>query len=268
MPSDLCRLFAARLFRAACLFVLAGLSGCGVLLTAELAVVGVAAVSSAVTPKPPEQTKLAARAYWQRADVICPELTLALEQGGRKLIDADPASRVSRFSFPAPDTPGAAGGTLRAICTAFGGTTIVTLLGTGTPLDETERQAAAQLLDELEATLGARGIRAGPPHQTNTLTLPVDAAAVYAALVQTLESDGRTIVERDPAGGTLRVSYPFSLLHNNWGGMLTIACIAHGPDTVVTITSDAHDADTRVALIGDEILAALTKALQQSPRSP
>ena len=244
--------------------VLGGLSGCA----AELAMLGAVAIASAATPAPPEQTELAARAYWKQAQVICPELERAIEQDGRKLVDPGAAFYVHRFSFPAADGSGAAGGTLRAACQAFGGTTIVTVLGAGPPVQEGARQAAVQLLDELEATLRAQGIQAGPPHRTNTLTLPYDTATVYAALLETLENEGRTIVDRDPASATLRVTYPFSLLRNNWGGTLTIVCSAHGQDTEVTINSDARDADTRVARIGDEILADLTKALSQPPRSP
>lgn len=264
MPSDPSGPRAACLILAACVLVLGGLSGCA----AELAVLGVAAAVSAVTPKPPEQTELAARAYWQQTSVVCPAMEQALEQNSRKRIDPDSAFAAYRFSFPAPDGSGAVGGTLRATCMSFGATTIVTLLGTGPPVEESARRAATQLLDDLEATLGTRGIEAGPPHRTNKRTVPHDAATVYAALLKSLEGEGRTIVDRDPASGTVRVSYPFSLVRNNWGGTLTIVCSARGSDTEVTITSDGRDADTRVARIGDEILAALTDELRAVPRSP
>ena len=37
----------------------------------------------------------------------------------------------------------------------------------------------------------------------------------------------------DEATHTLRVSYPFSLVHNNWGGEITVSCVAEGQGTRV-----------------------------------
>ena len=53
-------------------------------------------------------------------------------------------------------------------CQPFGGTTIVSVLGTGPPVQEAARQAAVQLLDELEATLRVQGNQGGAAtHRTH-----------------------------------------------------------------------------------------------------
>ena len=58
--------------------------------------------------------------------------------------------------------------------------------------------------------------------ETNRATLGYPAVIAYAALTQTVERNGRKIVEAIPATYTLRISYPFSLWANNWGGVITI----------------------------------------------
>jgi hypothetical protein len=68
---------------------------------------------------------------------------------------------------------------------------------------------------------------------------PIDypITAVYRGLINVAENDGRKIVAMDDATYTLRVSYPFSLLHNNFGGEIPISCVVAGYGTRVMFFS-------------------------------
>lgn len=103
--------------------------------------------------------------------------------------------------------------------------------------------------------------------QTNRLTVGHAAPDVYALLEQEAEKNGRTIVERDAASLSLRISYPFSLLKNNWGGTMRITCVADASGTQVTIEGDGRDATTHVRAIGNEVLADLDGALRRQART-
>jgi hypothetical protein len=88
---------------------------------------------------------------------------------------------------------------------------------------------------------------------------------VYRALINVAEADGRKIVETDEAGYALRVSYPFSLLANNWGGEITIHCVVDGYGTRVIFAHDGHDADSRVMKIEAKLLDDTQKWLGSQP---
>lgn len=104
--------------------------------------------------------------------------------------------------------------------------------------------------------------------ETNRESFIFAVADVWSALTRSVEHDGRKLVSRDDEKLTLRVSYPFSWLRNNWGGVLTIACEPVQPDpavptTIVRIVSDAKDSTRRVRLIGDDILGRLREQLRR-----
>jgi hypothetical protein len=83
--------------------------------------------------------------------------------------------------------------------------------------------------------------------QTNPLTVAQPAAEVYAVIEPLAGQNGRHILQRDAVAGTLRLSYPFSLLKNNWGGTLRIVCTAGDAGTTITIFTDGRDAAARTA---------------------
>jgi hypothetical protein len=105
----------------------------------------------------------------------------------------------------------------------------------------------------------------GPKDETNRATFSYATPKVFGTLTQTVERNGRIIVESIPDSYTLVVSYPFSFLANNWGGNITIICIKEGFGTTVTIIGSGRDAKSRVKKIGDEILTDMTATLRQLP---
>jgi len=104
-----------------------------------------------------------------------------------------------------------------------------------------------------------------PKSETDRATLAYPVATVYPTLRQTVERNGRTIVEPIDASYTLRVSYPFSLLANNWGGVITISCIAQGDATTVVFLGSGRDTNQRLQKIGDDIIRDLRAALDRQP---
>lgn len=107
-----------------------------------------------------------------------------------------------------------------------------------------------------------------PREVTNRATFSYPTDEVYAVLTETVASDGRKIVEASPATYTLRVSYPFSFLANNWGGVITITCTADGAGTTLVIIGSGRDTTERLAKIGVEIIHDLRLALARLPRVP
>ena len=102
--------------------------------------------------------------------------------------------------------------------------------------------------------------------ETNRLTFPYPPDVVMAVVVEVVERHDRKIVERNAGAQSIRVSYPFSWLKNNWGGTLTITCAASEFGTTVTILGDGRDAVPRVRAIGDEVLDDVGTALRRQPR--
>lgn len=112
------------------------------------------------------------------------------------------------------------------------------------------------------------GLEVAPKAVTNKATLAYPTSKVYSALAQTVERNGREIVESTPAKYTLRVSYPFSLLANNWGGVITITCVPEGSDTTITILGSGRDSNHRLQKIGDEVVNDLKMFLILEPIGP
>jgi hypothetical protein len=107
----------------------------------------------------------------------------------------------------------------------------------------------------------------GPKDETNRVVIHYPIQQTFSVLLKTVEQNGRKIVATIPAGYSLRVSYPFSFLANNWGGVITIACLQEGSDTTVTILGSGRDPNYRVKKIGDEILREVSIALEQMPKN-
>jgi hypothetical protein len=103
--------------------------------------------------------------------------------------------------------------------------------------------------------------------ETNRLTFAYPPDVVLAVIVEVVERHERRIVEPNPDAQSLRVSYPFSWLKNNWGGTLTITCAASELGTTVTIMGDGRDAVPRVRAIGDGVLDDVGRALRRQPRT-
>ncbi|MEO8281266.1 MAG: hypothetical protein ABI564_16320 [Ideonella sp.] len=104
--------------------------------------------------------------------------------------------------------------------------------------------------------------------EANRQVFPYAVAQVYEALLHVVERDDRKIVDQDPVAHTLRVSYPFSWLHNNWGGFIKIACVANAENgsagsTTVTVVGGARDASWRIRALGNQVLADLASSLDQ-----
>jgi len=127
---------------------------------------------------------------------------------------------------------------------------------------------AEVMLVSSAATL-VKALPSNTPHwvETNRQTVGYPAPEVYAQVEQSVEKNGRKIVERDAATLSLQVSYPFSLLKNNWGGTLRITCVADAWGTTVTIQGDGRDVTTHVRAIGNEVLGNLDSALRRLPRT-
>jgi hypothetical protein len=125
---------------------------------------------------------------------------------------------------------------------------------------------AGVLIAPVAVGIGTAVISAGVASASNAspkdLAVPgIDGSAidypitdVYRALIHVAEADGRKIVEADEAAYALRVSYPFSLLANNWGGEISIHCVVDGYGTRVIFAHDGHDADSRVMKIEAKVL--------------
>jgi hypothetical protein len=123
------------------------------------------------------------------------------------------------------------------------------------------------------ATSGVPVLLAGAAMAVNPDYAPLDkevtnqalflhpAPQVYATLLATIERDGRRVVEANPLALTIRVSYPFSLAANHWGGVLTVACEAHDAQTLLRIVGSGRDGIALVRPIGDAIIRDLAAAL-------
>lgn len=100
-----------------------------------------------------------------------------------------------------------------------------------------------------------------PKEVLKTASLPYPVAKVYAALLQSVERDGRTIVEASPLTTTLRVSYPFSFLANNWGGVMIVSCTEDDRGTKLMVIGSGRDTAARQRPIAVEIIHDLELAL-------
>jgi len=119
------------------------------------------------------------------------------------------------------------------------------------------------------ATTLVKALPSNEPHwvETNRLEFAYPVGDVYALLVQGVERNGRKLVEQDAASQSVLVSYPFSLLKNNWGGSIKITCTASEFGTTVTIQGDGRDVVPHVRSIGDEVLDDVGSALRRQART-
>lgn len=86
---------------------------------------------------------------------------------------------------------------------------------------------------------------------------------VYAGLLWATEAEGLTILTADASDYFLRVSYPFSLMYNNWGGEITISCFVDGYGTRVLFADNGRDAAGRVQKLESKLLDHTLKWLRQ-----
>ena len=86
---------------------------------------------------------------------------------------------------------------------------------------------------------------------------------VYAGLLWATEAEGLTIITADASDYVLRISYPFSLIHNNWGGEITITCVVDGYGTRVLFADNGRDAVGRVQKVESKLLDHTLKWLRQ-----
>jgi hypothetical protein len=94
--------------------------------------------------------------------------------------------------------------------------------------------------------------------------VPYPITDVYAGLLWSTEAEGLTILSADASDYVLHVSYPFSLLHNNWGGEITITCAVDGYGTRVLFADNGRDAAGRVQKLESKLLDHTLKRLRQS----
>jgi hypothetical protein len=120
-----------------------------------------------------------------------------------------------------------------------------------------------------DAVTMVKALPSNEPHwvEMNRQEFAYPVGDVYAQLVQGVERSGRKLVEEDAATRTLLVSYPFSLLKNNWGGSMRITCAATKFGSSVTIQGDGRDVIPHVRTIGDEVLEDVGNALRRQPRT-
>lgn len=121
--------------------------------------------------------------------------------------------------------------------------------------------AAAHVADQAESA-------ANPQDPTVTEVLggaPIDHPIddVYRALIRVAGTYELELVADDPSAYKLRVSYPFSLVHNNWGGEITISCVVDGYGTRVLFENDGRDALPRIQKIEAKLLDGTLKWLRQ-----
>ena len=107
-----------------------------------------------------------------------------------------------------------------------------------------------------------------PREVTNRTTFYRPAVQVYEVLLTTVERNGRTIVGTEPSAYVLRVSYPFSLFSNNWGGVLTLTCVPRDDATLLLVVGSGRDTTARLRRIGDEIVSDLGAALDRTSGAP
>ena len=105
--------------------------------------------------------------------------------------------------------------------------------------------------------------------ETNQQSFAQPIEQVFSALLETVEKDGRKIVDRDPVAYSIKVSYPFSWQQNNWGGTFTVSCTKREASdgssmTVVHIFGSQADPHLRIRRLGDAILANLATYLSHS----
>lgn len=249
----------ARFASALCLALL--LQGCAA--EAVFYTVLVAAeVADATARESTLQDALTSRTFAYPLPVVGRALQQAAQRDGRSIIESAGSWPTQSLvvSYPAsPSTAGAAGSI--AVKSYSRGhfvfsTTVIVLRGPAGS-EEAGRKVGEQLLDAMAADL------ADIERQVATKTLAVDVAAVFDALGQVGEQQGRTVLARDAASHALRVSFPFFIEGRNAEGFLDITCVAAGGSTIVTLVGDGRSPAVEVRKAANAMLAALTEVLRQ-----
>jgi hypothetical protein len=91
---------------------------------------------------------------------------------------------------------------------------------------------------------------------------------VYPGLLRASEAHGLTILAADASDYVLHVSYPFSLVHNNWGGEITITCAVDGYGTRVHFADNGRDAPGRLHKLESNLLIHTLEGLRQGAPEP
>ena len=150
---------------------------------------------------------------------------------------------------------------------------LVMILGTALGMSGCAELLLLNSLGTLAAS--ANGPTADPNRETETNRHTFDRPIVdvYSALVTVVERDGRKIVDQDHDAYSMVVSYPFSWLENNWGGVVKITCMSTGGadanrETTVRVMGGARDSILRIRRLGESILRDVTEALEQRVKKP
>ena len=119
------------------------------------------------------------------------------------------------------------------------------------------RRVGEQLVDAMAADI------ANMERQVATKKVAVDVAAVFDALGQVGQRQGRKVLTRDAPSHALRVSFPFFMEGKNAVGFLDITCAAEGGSTIVTLVGDGKSPAVEVRKAANTLLAELTELLHQ-----
>lgn len=251
--------FVPRLASALCLALL--LPGCSVvpaILVAPLAVNAAVATADLAYTAAGESAlpdALASKAFAYPMIVVAPALDQAARSDGRRIESAGSWAALT-VSYPASASTGDGAGSIVVKSYSHGvvtfSTTVIVLRG-ATGSEAAGRRAGAQLLDAMAADL------ADIEHRRATKTVPVDIGAVFDALGQVGQRQGREVLARDAAAHSLRVSFTSYAAQNG----LDITCVAAGDGTVVTIVGDAESPVLEVRKAANSLLAALMERLGQ-----
>jgi hypothetical protein len=252
-----------RIALAATLPVLVLLHGCvgfyvfqGAMLAAE---VGGAAADAAARESTLHDA-LTSRTFAYPLPVVTTALQQAAQLDGRRIErDYRPGEGQIVWYAASPSTGGAAGSVVLKSYSRgqFTFSTTVIVLRGPTGSEEVGRKVGEQLLDAMAADL------AGIERQVATKTVAVDVAAVFDALGQVGQSQGRKVLVRDATSRSLRVSFPFFIEGRNAEGFMDITCVAESGGTTVTLVGDGKSQVVEVRKAANALLYALTELLHQ-----
>lgn len=260
----------ARFGLAAVLPVLVLLPGCAVLGVTNVAVVGIQGVglaaeatydaTNATARESTLQDALATRTFAYPPVVVGPVLQQAAQIDGRRIEGSFRLNEALIVSYAASPSTGGAAGSVAVKSYSRGqftfSTTVIVLRGP-TGSEEVGRKVGDQLLDAMAADI------ADMERQVATKTVAVGVAAVFDALGQVGQRQGRKLLTRDAQSYAMRVSFPFFMEGRNAEGFLDIACVAEGSSTIVTLVGDGKSPAVEVRKAANALLAALTELLRQ-----
>lgn len=247
-----------RIALAATLPVLVLLHGCA----AELVFYGAflaAEAADAVARESTLKDALTSRTFAYPLPVVANALQQAAQLDGRRIERGyRPGEGQIVWYAASPSTGGAAGSVVLKSYSRgqFTFSTTVIVLRGPAGSDEAGRRVGEQLLDAMAADL------ADIERRVATRTVAADVAAVFDALGQVGQREGREVLSRDAASRSLRVSFPFFMEGRSAEGFLDIACAAQGSSTIVTVVGDGKSPAIEVRKAANAVLAALTELLR------